>query len=174
MYSIEAVHTVSETLVRSLAALQSLRALLSRAATPPLAASGGLEGTFSLHKHRVSVTSHLIIGIVLDKTPNPSCHLSCRGESAAWSSCCQWLYARVGWPFPMLLTTAGGTPREKEERGLLVGHLPNVVPFFCVLLSTGSWAATHRGLRRVEGMGGGGGIRTHEGYSPYTISSRAH
>ena len=25
-----------------------------------------------------------------------------------------------------------------------------------------------------RGMGGGGGIRTHEGYSPYTISSRAH
>jgi len=26
----------------------------------------------------------------------------------------------------------------------------------------------------LKGMGGGGGIRTHEGYSPYTISSRAH
>ncbi len=26
----------------------------------------------------------------------------------------------------------------------------------------------------VQGMYGGGGIRTHEGYSPYTISSRAH
>ena len=34
--------------------------------------------------------------------------------------------------------------------------------------------ATHRGLRGVEGVSGGGGIRTHEGYSPYTISSRAH
>ena len=28
--------------------------------------------------------------------------------------------------------------------------------------------------KRVRGTSGGGGIRTHEGYSPYTISSRAH
>ena len=31
-----------------------------------------------------------------------------------------------------------------------------------------------RGLNWVEMGSGGGGIRTHEGYSPYTISSRAH
>ncbi len=29
-------------------------------------------------------------------------------------------------------------------------------------------------LQELKRVGGGGGIRTHEGYSPYTISSRAH
>jgi hypothetical protein len=32
----------------------------------------------------------------------------------------------------------------------------------------------NRGVKRIKRLGGGGGIRTHGGYSPHTISSRAH
>src|SRR6266700_3387088 len=49
-------------------------------------------------------------------------------------------------------------------------------PLFCVLLSvllsSGPWVATHRGLRRVEGVSGGGGIRTHEGLHPTAFRER--
>ena len=32
----------------------------------------------------------------------------------------------------------------------------------------------NQGVEPIEGGSGGGGIRTHGGYSPHTISSRAH
>ncbi len=34
--------------------------------------------------------------------------------------------------------------------------------------------ALNQGAEPIERLGGGGGIRTHGGYSPHTISSRAH
>ena len=43
-----------------------------------------------------------------------------------------------------------------------------------VLLSKESREFSNQGVKPIERGNGGGGIRTHGGYSPHTISSRAH
>ncbi len=45
---------------------------------------------------------------------------------------------------------------------------------FPVLLSNELGEFSNQGVKPIEGGSGGGGIRTHGGYSPHTISSRAH